>query len=133
MRWITKEEVRKAARVGRREALLCSIRHWVQLTVATPDQLQYAKKKYSSGIIGGCNIIRSGYCALCTRYNFDQRHTQACKSCRLDCLPLWRVASEAWNRRDWVVWYIVAGKVLEKLKKLYRKEYGRIPRGTLDC
>ena len=128
MRWITKEEVRKAARVGRREALLCSIRHWVQLTVATPDQLQYAKKKT------GCNIIRAGYCALCTRYNLDQRHTQACKSCRLNCLPLWHKAIGAWNRRNnWVTWYIVAGKVLEKLKKRYRKEYGRIPRGTLDC
>ena len=131
MRWITKEEVKKAAQAGRREAILCSIRHWVQHKVATPAQLRYAKKKY--GGVGGCDIIRSGHCALCTRYKLNWQHSRACKSCRLNCSPMWDRAYQALSRRDWVAWYIAAGKVLEKLKRLYRKEYGRIPRGTLEC
>jgi len=131
MRWITKEEVKEAAQAGRREAVLCSIRHWVQCKVATPAQLRYAKKKY--GGIDGCDIIRSGHCALCTRYKLDWQHSRACNSCRLDCFPLWRNALWALKKRDWVAWYIAAGKVLEKLKGLYQKEYGRIPKWTLKC
>lgn len=76
MKWLTKTQVKNAAKKGERTAIKCSIRHWTQIRDATNEELAQAddNDKVSNG---------AEFCALCKRYYNLNTNGNACEYCPL--------------------------------------------------
>lgn len=128
IKWLTKKQVQRAALRGRKAAILCSIKHWEQLSSADQKQVQ--------GLDDAS--ICCGHCALCTKYDFIGRGHGACGDCKLHCLVksggipgFWSKASGAFDNvkefadsKSWARWKRASKAVLRKIIKLYESEYG---------
>ena len=91
MKWVTKKEVKAAAKRGRRAALKCTQKHWWQLKTATEDQLRAGRRSHRAS-------IQSDRCALCVRYLRRPKTTcplASASRCKGVCHPRWVDASAA--------------------------------------
>ena len=62
MNFLTKEQVKRAAKRGPKTAKKCSIEHWRQLSTATPAELE------AMANVWGAKLLGVDFCALCGRY-----------------------------------------------------------------
>ena len=129
IKWLTEKQVQRAAKRGRKAALLCSIKHWEQLSSANTEQIKALFNSY---------YLTCTFCALCTRYNFTGRTRNACGNCKLFCLGklpdfggAWYKASDAFDSyetfricRAWTRWKRASKALLRRIIKLYESEYG---------
>lgn len=127
IKWLTEEQVAKAAGRGRKAALLCSIKHWEQLSTASKSQISKLPPAN----------IRNKYCALCMKCCYIGQ-VYACRACGLNCLQasakrngIWYRASCAFDsyqehpcEQGWMTWKRVSKAILRRIIKLYEKEYG---------
>lgn len=128
IRWLTAEQVERAAVRGRKAALLCSIKHWEQLSSASKEQILNIPHDY---------LCRE-FCALCTRYDYNIADSLACASCKLNCLNTGGIRRGSWYKAsyahssylkhrclwDWAEWKWASKALLRRVIKLYEKEYG---------
>ena len=127
IKWLTEEQVQRAARRGRKAALLCSIKHWEQLSSADREQVRDRGSFY----------VLCNYCALCTRYDFGNKSFTACNDCKLHCLTQQGRQGSPWGRaldafdlvddcdsRSWRTWKRTSKALLRRIIKLYESEYG---------
>lgn len=127
-KWLTEKQVKKAAAHGRKAALLCSIKHWEQLSSANKEQI----------LALAFDHICSEFCALCLRYDFIKRSWSACAHCGLHCVEIrgtqpgmWQKAKRAFDSyrehycsQGWAKWKRASKALLYRIIKLYEKEYG---------
>ena len=132
--WITEEEVKEAAAKGRKEAFLCSIKHWKQICSASEGEL-------GNAIVEGKVDITSDFCALCQRYVDSILYIRppesgwGCPGCKLRCWTVWPQAEDALNRwlaysacdsrreYDWKMWRKFSKQMLSKLEHVYSTLY----------
>ncbi len=92
MKWMTIEEVNKAAQGTELEAAQCSLKHWQQVKNASFEELR-------NGVGNGLVSIFLNFCALCVRADGDCNEGENC------CLPYcsknrdstWKKARNAFN------------------------------------
>lgn len=132
IKWLTEKQVQKAAERGRKAALLCSIKHWEQLSSADKKQILGLPQNY----------LTCDFCTLCTKYKFSYIDFFACLDCGLYCLvefrhrpAMWYKAANAFtNYRsykdtlDWINWKRASKMLLRKIIRLYESEYGTYKR-----
>ena len=128
IKWLTEKQVKKAAMRGRKAALLCSIKHWEQLSSANKEQIMDVPDNHTH-----CN-----FCALCIKYDFIQFSSIVCSDCGLHCLRgrgtksgIWCRASDTFGdyqefqiAPDWIKWKRTSKALLRRIIKLYEREYG---------
>ena len=125
MKWLTLEQVAKAANRGPKTALKCSQEHWLQMSTATQAEM----KAFIEA--DDCNTPPWGpdYCALCQRYRYEDN---ACDNCPLCVVgnhcgreSLYEVATDhllEWtkthDRKAWQRWKYWSAKMYETLREL---------------
>jgi len=118
MKWITKNQVKAAAKKSHKAAVAMTKKHWHQLFTATKQEIIDA---YRKGLVA-CD---DDYCALCKRYHKNK----SCNECPLkdsfprSCCKEWRDAvrkfdpygGRLWRHREF---QRAAGKMYQKICKL---------------
>ena len=121
MKWLSKQYINDEARKGRKEALLCSRKHWEQLCSATQRELKEAPESIAYGM----------YCAMCHRYSGND----VCYSpCVLRCMSnnRWADAHSAFTNfeakkcySNFCIWRkyarIMLGWINHTIERLYGK------------
>jgi hypothetical protein len=76
MNSLTKDDITAAAKKSKKDAILCSIRHWEEMREISTDKLMESMHDYDSVLAPfGDN------CAMCIRYYQDEE--PSCKKCPL--------------------------------------------------
>jgi len=75
MEWLTRKEIREAAKKSEEAAVKCSIKHWEQIRDATRAEL-------TQGYDNDRVISNHEFCALCKRY-FKFKNNSPCENCIL--------------------------------------------------
>lgn len=107
MNYLTRKDVRLAAKQGRRAAIQCSIRHWKELVSLKPSQINSGSPIWPGG----------GECALCVRYaiafsGFGRRTTKThCGSCPLGHIDSCYNEKSAYKRAD-EEWHMIVRSYL---------------------
>ena len=125
IKWLTKDYIQQQAEKGRKEALFCCRKHWLQLKFASPSQLLRAIKNHAV-------TLRSTFCALCYLYN--NKHCKSCPlvkcSCSLERQTFWGKAILAFNNwraeqtpSNWLKWEKASQRMYDKIDKVCRRLY----------
>ncbi len=133
MNWLKVEEIKAAAKAGKRPAIIMSIEHHKQIMVASNEELEkeiFASRRRQNVVPSFCATVISGnYCALCPRYSYSK--TRKCplinKKCRGQrCCLEWakvNIAFENWVSKGFKPQHLSAirkaeAKLIAKLEGL---------------
>lgn len=126
MRWLTLQQVERAAKRGPKAALKCSMKHWEQDATATFEEM----KDYSE--IQDNDPGSGAFCALCEYY--EQRNL-GCENCILynndddGCCEEYFDAQREFIKIDWYdpatypPFTKAAGKMYLRLRREWNKKY----------
>ena len=114
MKWITRKEVKQAAKKSRQTAIKMSIKHWQQLEGASFYELRNKQRSTP-------NILTENYCALCQRFKKNNR----CGACPLYsfgyiCCKEYDLAELVYHKKPYKhsLFQFAAGIMSEKLETL---------------
>lgn len=122
MNWLTQEEIQAAAKKGRKQALLCSIEHWRQLSGATWRELVYGERK---------NLVHDSgdECPLCNRYD-------ECLYCPLksagECCGETDSAYDRTDRTNFTNWHDKTNYLKKKNYPQYHREAKKMHKVLVD-
>ena len=139
MRWLTRKQVKAAAKRGRKSALKCSYKHWHQISTATIEEFE--KVANDNGFVKLTNdndmdvrcfirgyLIQTTYCALCLKY-YNLCALGKCPMNDRACFAEWIVLRD-WlngqnniNKTNLKEFRRLAHTVRNKIGKVYKKLY----------